>query len=228
MARMLEPSKCPHRLLQGAALVMFIGHFYVYFHICHGSAGGSHDRWIKKPWRNPSSKYSDFTLQPNLGICHTSVSRKESHRRLPSEILHCYKTTGTVTLFLETMIVFITLKRSLDSVPGKKNWRCASFESRVLLKSDSGYPKDEEVTVFTLANPGKYLRFNTHWSAPPLFLWPAKKNPPAKFWNRDFISASENVFPVIYGEIFSPVILTKTRCISVHQFLWWRHVGTYI
>ena len=37
-----------------------------------------------------------------------------------------------------------------------------------LMKTDSGYPKDAEVTLFTLATPGSSLRFNTHWSAPPV------------------------------------------------------------
>jgi len=37
-----------------------------------------------------------------------------------------------------------------------------------LLKTDSEYPKDAEVTLLTLANPGSSLRFNTHWSAPPV------------------------------------------------------------
>jgi len=36
------------------------------------------------------------------------------------------------------------------------------------LKTDSGYPRDAEVTLFTLANPESSLRFNTHWSAPPV------------------------------------------------------------
>jgi len=35
-----------------------------------------------------------------------------------------------------------------------------------LLKIDSGYPRDAEVTLFTLANPEHSLRFNTHLSAP--------------------------------------------------------------
>jgi len=37
-----------------------------------------------------------------------------------------------------------------------------------LLKTDSGYPRDAEVTLFTLANPEHSLRFNAHWSAPPV------------------------------------------------------------
>ena len=37
-----------------------------------------------------------------------------------------------------------------------------------LLKTDSGYPRDAEVTLFTLTNPEHSLRFNTHWSAPPV------------------------------------------------------------
>jgi len=43
MARVLDPSKIQHRLLQAAALAMFISHLYVYFHTCLGGAGGSHD-----------------------------------------------------------------------------------------------------------------------------------------------------------------------------------------
>ena len=38
-----------------------------------------------------------------------------------------------------------------------------------LLKTDSGYPRDAEVTLFTLTNPGHSFRFNTHWSAPPVY-----------------------------------------------------------
>jgi len=37
-----------------------------------------------------------------------------------------------------------------------------------LLKTDSGYPRDAEVTLFTLANPEHSLRFTTHWSSPPV------------------------------------------------------------
>jgi len=37
-----------------------------------------------------------------------------------------------------------------------------------LLKTDSGYPRDAEVTLFTLANPEHSLCFNTYWSAPPV------------------------------------------------------------
>ena len=37
------------------------------------------------------------------------------------------------------------------------------------LKTDSGYRRDVEATLFTLANPEHSLRFNTHWSGPPVF-----------------------------------------------------------
>jgi len=37
-----------------------------------------------------------------------------------------------------------------------------------LLKTDSWYPRDAEVTLYTLANPEHSLRFNTHWIAPPV------------------------------------------------------------
>ena len=36
------------------------------------------------------------------------------------------------------------------------------------LKTDSGYPKDTGVTLFTLAIPGNPLRYNTHRSTPPV------------------------------------------------------------
>jgi len=36
------------------------------------------------------------------------------------------------------------------------------------LKTDSGHSGDAEVTLFTMANPGGSLRFNTDWSALPV------------------------------------------------------------
>jgi len=36
------------------------------------------------------------------------------------------------------------------------------------LKTDSGYPKHTGVILFTLATPGNPIRYNTHWSAPPV------------------------------------------------------------
>jgi len=50
----------------------------------------------------------------------------------------------------------------------------------------------------------------------------------AKIWYNDFSSASESVFPGIFGDFLSPFLLTKTRCFSVNQFHMWRHVDTYI
>jgi len=45
---------------------------------------------------------------------------------------------------------------------------CLVLRVEFLLKTDSGYPRDAEVTLFTPANPEHFLRFNTHWSAPPV------------------------------------------------------------
>ena len=45
---------------------------------------------------------------------------------------------------------------------------CFVLNVEFLLKTDGGYPRDVEVTSFTLANPEHSLRFNTHWSAPPV------------------------------------------------------------
>jgi len=43
------------------------------------------------------------------------------------------------------------------------------FASQEAVKSSqAGYPRDAEVALFTLANPEHSLRFNTHWSAPPV------------------------------------------------------------
>jgi len=44
----------------------------------------------------------------------------------------------------------------------------AKMRVEFLLKTDSGYPRDAEITLFTLANPEHSLRFNTHWSATPV------------------------------------------------------------
>jgi len=84
MARMLEPGKSPTCILQRAA----ISHFYIYFHICRGSAGVVFMiAELKKPWRDPSSKHCYFMLQLNLGICHTSVSRKGLYKRLANSFI---------------------------------------------------------------------------------------------------------------------------------------------
>jgi len=44
----------------------------------------------------------------------------------------------------------------------------SSLRVEFLLKTDSGYPKDKGVTLFTLATPENPLRYNTHRSAPPV------------------------------------------------------------
>jgi len=43
------------------------------------------------------------------------------------------------------------------------------LRAQFLLKTDSGYPRDAEVTLFTLANSGSSLCFNNHWlhQSPP-------------------------------------------------------------
>ena len=43
-----------------------------------------------------------------------------------------------------------------------------SLRVEFLLKTNGGYPRDAKFTLFTLANPGSSLRFNTNWSAPPV------------------------------------------------------------
>jgi len=52
--------------------------------------------------------------------------------------------------------------------PGTNSVPVVGLRVEFLLKTDSGYPRDAEVTEFTLANPEHSLRFNTHWSAPPV------------------------------------------------------------
>jgi len=42
------------------------------------------------------------------------------------------------------------------------------LRAELLLKTPRGYPRDEEVTLLTLANPEHSLRFNTHLSVPPV------------------------------------------------------------
>jgi len=45
---------------------------------------------------------------------------------------------------------------------------CLGLSVEFSLKTDTGYPMDAELTLFTLVDPGTSLRFNTHWSAPPV------------------------------------------------------------
>ena len=49
-----------------------------------------------------------------------------------------------------------------------------------LLKTDSGYPKDTGVTLFTLATPGNPPRYHTHRSAPPVSTLAHSRGPGAR------------------------------------------------
>ena len=62
------------------------------------------------------------------------------------------------------------IQRQLEAVMKSTlgNGETGTLRVEFLLKTDSGYPRDAEVTLFTLANPESSLRFNTHWSAPPV------------------------------------------------------------
>jgi len=61
-----------------------------------------------------------------------------------------------------------------------------------LLKTDSGYPRDAEITLFTLANPEHSLRFNTHWSA-PLVSALARSGGPGRKMSQSQISRNSNI-----------------------------------
>ena len=64
---------------------------------------------------------------------------------------------------------FISVCFSLSLLPPPPSFSLPlSLRVKFLLKTDGGYPRDAEVTLFTLAKPGSSLRFNTHWSAPPV------------------------------------------------------------
>jgi len=58
---------------------------------------------------------------------------------------------------------------------------CLSLRVELLLKTDSGHPKDTGVTLFTLATPGNPLRYNTHpsRSTPPVSALANSKGPGA-------------------------------------------------
>ena len=49
------------------------------------------------------------------------------------------------------------------SLPGACHSACVASRAEFLLKTDNGYPRDAEGTLFTLANPGSSLGFNTHF-----------------------------------------------------------------
>ena len=65
------------------------------------------------------------------------------------------------------------------------------FESRVFRKTDSGYPRDAEVTLFTLVDPEHSLRFKTHWSGPPVSAF-ARSGGPRKM-SQSPVSRNSNI-----------------------------------
>jgi len=52
-----------------------------------------------------------------------------------------------------------------DPLEGNNTSQCISLKVEFSLKTDSGYPKNAGDNQFTLANPGKPLRYNIPWSA---------------------------------------------------------------
>ena len=71
-----------------------------------------------------------------------------------------------------------TLAKVFDSPKCRPHSMCLKVE--FLLKTDSGYPKDTRVTLFTLATPGNPFRFNTHRSAPPVSTLAHSRGPGAQ------------------------------------------------
>jgi len=65
-------------------------------------------------------------------------------------------------MFNQYPIILVCLVQTVRLV------KVESLRVEFLLKTDSGSPRDAEVTLFTVANPGSSLRFNAHWSAPPV------------------------------------------------------------
>jgi len=69
---------------------------------------------------------------------------------------------GTLRVFWSS---FGVKKRRADA----PKWPLKKVRVDFLLITDSGYPKDTGVTLFTLAKPGNPLRYNTHRSDPTVF-----------------------------------------------------------
>jgi len=94
--------------------------------------------------------------------------------RVTAQMLWCVRRQTTSTRLAN--LVFALTRRAASSSPGP--WffslpldqpsSLPALRVEFLLQTDSEYPRDAEVTLFTLSNPGSSLRFNTHWSAPPV------------------------------------------------------------
>jgi len=90
-----------------------------------------------------------------VGLCEPEIYLLSKHRAflsIPAQEGRCFLTHRHRDCCRSGFICF-------NSSPSKVEF---------LLKTDSGYPRDAEVTLFTLANPEHSLRFITHWSAPPV------------------------------------------------------------
>ena len=91
----------------------------------------------------------------------TAKRNQKIHGHEPhNQKIHRHESQGLRTYLIEVQTQF--------KGPTKAYRRHEHLKVEFLLKTDGGYPRDAEVTLFTLANPGSSLRFNTHWSAPPV------------------------------------------------------------
>jgi len=95
----------------------------------------------------------------------TAKRNQRIHRHDPqNQKIHRHESQGLRTYLNEVPTRF--------KGPTKAYRRHEHLRVEFLLKTDGGYPRDAEVTLFTLATPGSSLRFNTigqlHQSPPSL------------------------------------------------------------
>ena len=148
---------------------------------CRGSGGGVQHIYSSTPlnWnfrylRVSQSKQKDSVAPVVIAVqCPRPISVSTSGCARIYEYRHSKRLQNVFglkicrksELALRSRIVFASPKLCTDLD------RTLLYILRVelLSKTGSGYPKDAKVTLFTLATPGSSLRFNTHWSAQPVF-----------------------------------------------------------
>jgi len=100
-----------------------------------------------------------------VSFCPRAICQWSGHRKRKSKLYHVTFTLVSLNCQARGALVIAypmyidIFKSSFQS--SKQNLKLARLRVEFLLKTDSGYPKDAEDSLFTLANPGNSLRFNT-------------------------------------------------------------------
>ena len=123
-----------------------------------------------------------FSNMCTCSLRNVEVSHRPGHYTMYSEVPPWLRDSGQMDLQSSTLRCQLVRISHIVGALRRLKWETRSLTTRsywyvhnslnwlfsLLLKTDSGYPKDTGVTLSTLATPGNPLRYKTPWWAIPV------------------------------------------------------------